>query len=274
VSTFLDTNRASWDERADIHVEDLSGAYGIERFLAGEDVLYPIEATEIGDVSGLRVLHLQCHIGLDTLCLARRGADVTGLDFSAAALRHARELAERAGLAARFVHGEVYDAAALCGVDFDLVYTTWGTISWLPDIRRWGSMVAAVLKPGGSLYFADQHPSLAVLDEVDGRPVPTFNWRTPSSLPLEFAASQTYTGDPRALLHTRNFNWIHPLSDILMALIDHGLVIERIAEHEGLPWAMFPLMKKEADRLYRLPTGTPRLPLAVSLRARKGSLRP
>src|SRR6185295_1350761 len=139
--------------------EDLTGAYGIERFLAGEDVLYPIEAAEIGDVSGLKVLHLQCHIGLDTLCLARRGARVTGLDFSAAALRHARGFANDAGIEARFVHGEVYDAAVLCGTDFDLVYATWGTISWLPDIRRWGAVVAALLKPGGALYFADQHPS-------------------------------------------------------------------------------------------------------------------
>jgi SAM-dependent methyltransferase len=269
VSTFLDKNRASWDERADIHVEDLTGAYGIERFLAGEDVLYPIEAGEIGDVRGLKVLHLQCHIGLDTLCLARRGAHVTGLDYSPAALRHARELAERAGLTARFVQGEVYDAAALCGTDFDLAYTTWGTISWLPDIRRWGAVVAAVLKPGGRLYFADGHPSLATLDEVDGRPVPTFNWRTPSSVPLEFTESQTYTGDPRPLQHMQNFNWIHPLSDILMAIIDHGLAIERIAEHEALPWAMFPLMKKGADRLYRLPSGLPRMPLSVSLQARK-----
>jgi len=269
VSTFLETNRASWDERADIHVEDLTGSYGIEQFLAGEDVLFPIEAAEIGDVGGLKVLHLQCHIGLDTLCLARRGARVTGLDFSAAALRHARDLAEKAGLMAHFVHGEVYDAPALCGSDFDLVYTSWGTINWLPDIRRWGMVVAAVLKPGGCLYFADQHPSFALLDEVEGRPVPIFNWRTPSSLPLEFAPSQTYTGDPRPLVNARNFEWIHPLSDVLMALIDHGLAIEYIAEHEGLPWAMFPLMQKGPDRLYRLPPGVPRMPLSLSLRARK-----
>ena len=269
MSTFLDTNRASWDERAEIHVEDLTGSYGIERFLAGEDVLYPIEAAEIGDISGLKVLHLQCHIGLDTLCLARRGARVTGLDFSAAALRHARTFADDAGIAAHFVHGEVYDAATLCGTGFDLVYTTWGTISWLPDIRRWGAVVAALLRPGGALYFADQHPSLATLDEVDGRPVPTFNWRTPSTLPLEFAPSQTYTGDPRPLEHMQNFNWIHPLSDLLMALIDHGLAIEHIAEHEALPWAMFPLMQPGPDRLYRLPAGLPRMPLSLSLRARK-----
>ena len=269
MTTFLDTNRASWDERADIHVEDLTGSYGIERFLAGEDVLYPIEAAEIGDVDGLKTLHLQCHIGLDTLCLARRGARVTGLDFSAAALRHAQELADQSGLEAHFVHGEVYDAPILCGEDFDLVYTTWGTINWLPDIRRWGNVIAAVLKPGGRIYFADGHPAFAILDEVDGRPAPMFNWRTPSTLPLEFAPSQTYTGDPRPLVNTRSFEWIHPLSDILMALIDHGMTIEYIAEHEALPWAMFPLMQKGPDRLYRLPAGIPRMPLAVSLRARK-----
>src|SRR5262249_15227664 len=137
MSTFVETNRASWDERAEIHVEDLTGSYGVDRFLAGEDMLYPIEAAEVGDGSGLKVLHLQCDIGIDTLCLARRGAAVTGLDFSAPALRHAHDLAERAGLAARFVHGEVYDAEALCGTGFDLVYTSWGTINWLPDIRRW-----------------------------------------------------------------------------------------------------------------------------------------
>lgn len=269
MSAFLDANLANWEERAEIHVEDLTGAYGIERFLAGEDVLFPIEAAEIGDVAGLDVLHLQCHIGIDTLCLARRGAHVTGLDFSPNALRHARDLAARAGLEARFIDGDVYAAPALVGGSFDLVYATWGTINWLPDVRRWGAVIGEVLKPGGRLYFADGHPSLAVLDEADGRIVPTFNWRTPSSLPLEFTPTQTYTGDPRRLVNARNFEWIHPISDVVMALVDNGLVIERIAEHEALPWAMFPLMEKGADRLYRLPAGMPRLPLSVSISAVK-----
>ena len=269
MESFLDVNRANWDERADIHIEDATGGYAIERFLAGEDVLFPIEAAEIGDVTGLETLHLQCHIGIDTLCLARRGARVTGLDFSPNALRHARDLAAKTGLAARFVQGEVYEAPALVGGGFDLVYTTWGTINWLPDIRRWGVVIASVLKPGGRLYFADGHPSLAVLDEVDGRPVPTFNWRTPSSLPLEFKPEQTYSGDPRPLVNARNFEWIHPISDIVMALIDNGLRIERMAEHEALPWAMFSVMKEGTDRLYRLPPGLPRLPLAISLSAIK-----
>jgi len=269
MSSFFDANRANWDERADIHVEDSTGAYAIERLVAGEDVLFPIEAGEIGDLSGQKVLHLQCHIGVDTLCLARRGARVTGLDFSRRALDHAQDLAARTGLQAEFVQGDVYDAPELVGNDFDLVYATWGTINWLPDVFRWGAVLASVLKPSGRLYFAECHPGLAVLEEVNGRLEPTFNYRTPSSVPLEFRPSQTYTGDPRQLANNLNFEWIHPVSDILKALIDNGMTLERIAEHEALPWQMFPMMVQGDDRLWRLPAGMPSLPLALSIGARK-----
>jgi 2-polyprenyl-3-methyl-5-hydroxy-6-metoxy-1,4-benzoquinol methylase len=272
MQSFLEANRVNWDERADIHVEDTTGAYAIERFLAGEDVLYPIEAAEIGDVAGLDVLHLQCHIGLDTLCLARRGARATGLDFSATAIGHARGFAERTGLQAHFVEGEVYDAPHLVGEGrFDLVYTTWGTITWLPSITLWADTIARLLRPGGRLYFADTHPVIATLEEVDGRIVPTFNWRTPASVPIASTVATTYTGDPRPLQNSQNFEWLHPVSDTLMALIGAGLAIERIAEHEALPYALFPMMKLHPDRLYRLPPGMPRLPLAISLVARKAA---
>lgn len=270
MTSFLDANRANWDERADIHVEDVTGAYAVERFLAGEDVLFPIEAAEIGDVAGLKVLHLQCHIGLDTLSLARRGAEVTGIDFSPHALRHARDFAERTGLSARFVEGDVYRAAELAGTGYDLVYTTWGTITWLPDIRRWGKVVADVLRPGGRLYFADTHPGFELLEEVNGRLEPTFSFRTPSSRPLAFNPTQTHTGDPRPLANSQSFEWVHPMSDILMALVDHGLVIERVAEHEALPFRMFPMMVEGGDRMWRLPAGVPRLPLSLSISAVKG----
>jgi len=269
MSSYLDANRANWDERADVHIDDRTGSYGIARFLAGEDVLCPIEAAEIGAVGGRDLLHLQCHIGLDTLSLARRGARVTGLDFSENAVRHAAALATQAGLEARFVLGDVYEAPEKVGGAFDLVYTTWGTICWLPDIRRWGATVAAMLKPGGRLYFADTHPAIQPLEEVDGRLVPTFGYRTPTGAPLAFTANQTYTGDPRQFLNTENFEWLHPLSDILMALIDNGLEIERVGEHEALPWQMFPMMVRGEDRMWRLPAGHPRLPLSISISARK-----
>src|SRR5215469_12339462 len=164
----IDINRRNWDERAGIHARDANGAYMLDRFRAGEDALHAIEAAELGDVRGKRVLHLQCHIGRDTLCLARRGADVTGLDFSGSALAVARRLSEQTGLKASFVQGTVDQAPRLTPGPFDLVFTTWGTICWLPDMAAWAKVIASVLAPGGELYFADAHPAFNVLEESAG----------------------------------------------------------------------------------------------------------
>ncbi len=172
-------------------------------------------------------------------------------------------LAEKAGLEARFVEGNVYHAPEIVGADFDLVYTTWGTTVWLPDIRGWAKAVAACLRPGGRFYYADTHPSLAVLEEVDGKLTPTFNFRTPSTVPLEFAAGPTYTGDPRVLTGP-SFEWIHPLSDILNALIDAGLMIEWVHEHEGLPFQMLPMMVRGRGPAVAAAGGRP-APAAVGL---------
>src|SRR4051794_2410103 len=158
-------NRAHWDELVDAHVR--SAFYNVAGFRRGETDLTPIEAAEIGDIAGLRVAHLQCHFGMDTMYLARRGARVTGLDFSANAVAAARTLAAETGSTAEFVEGNVYDAPRLLGEGLhDLVFTSWGTIIWLPDIVRWAQVVATLLKPGGRLYFLDGHPAVRSLDQA------------------------------------------------------------------------------------------------------------
>ncbi|WP_342234974.1 class I SAM-dependent methyltransferase [Inquilinus sp. OTU3971] len=158
-------NRANWDERVAVHLR--SAFYNVDGFRRGETDLGPIEAAEIGDIAGLRVAHLQCHFGMDTMYLARRGARVTGLDFSAKAIAAARALAAETGSGAEFVEGDVYDAPRLLGEGVhDLVFTSWGTIIWLPDIVRWAQAVAALLKPGGRLYFLDGHPAARALDQA------------------------------------------------------------------------------------------------------------
>src|SRR5499427_4180454 len=144
----INVNRRNWDERAAIHARDTTGFYTLDRFCAGESALHKIEAAELGDVHGKRVLHLQCHIGLDTLRLARLGAVATGLDFSGAAVEAARGLAKETGLKADFVQGTVDEAPRLTPGPFDLVFTTWGVLCWLPDMRIWASVVASVLAPG------------------------------------------------------------------------------------------------------------------------------
>lgn len=265
----IEINRLNWDERATIHARDTTGDYHLDRFRAGEDMLIPIEAGELGDIAGKRVLHLQCHIGRDTLCLVRRGAVATGLDFSGGALAVARALASETGLKADFVQGRIEEAPLLTPGPFDLVFTTWGTICWLPDLRVWAKAIASVLAPGGELYFADAHPTFAMLEEQDGRLVPTYDFQTPPDRPLAFVSPTTYTGDPTIMTHQATREWVHSLSTIFSALIEADMQITMFREHEVLPWPGSPIMVAVSDRLWRLPDGPVRIPLSFSLRARK-----
>ncbi len=261
-------NLRNWDERAIIHTRDTTGDYMLDRFRAGEDSLHEIEAAELGDVAGKHVLHLQCHIGRDTLSLARRGAIVTGLDFSSEALKTAQQLAAETGLNGTFVEGRVEDAPRLTPGPFDLVFTTWGTICWLPDLKPWAHAIADVLKPGGELYFADIHPGFAMLDLKDGQLVQIFDYQTPRDAPLAFTTPTTYTGDPTIMQNQETREWIHALSTIIGSLLEAGLSLTMFREHEVLTWSAPGLVPK-TDRLWQLPDGHPRLPLSFSLRAVK-----
>jgi SAM-dependent methyltransferase len=265
----LGLNRLNWDERAMIHARDTTGAYMLDRFRAGDDALHSIEDAELGDIAGKRVLHLQCHIGRDTLCLVRRGAMATGLDFSSTALDVARRLAAETGLKATFVEGTVDRAPELTPGPFDLVFTTWGTICWLPDVYVWAKVIASVLRPGGELYFADAHPAFLVFEEIDGRLALTYDFQTPADRPLELTEPTTYTGDPQIMIHQATRNWIHSLSSILSALISAGMTITMFREHEILPWQGLPSLIPADERFWKLPQGCPRIPLSFSLRARK-----
>jgi SAM-dependent methyltransferase len=269
MADWLTLNRRNWDERVPIHARDTTGYYRVKEFLAGADTLYPIESAAIGDVSGRRVLHLQCHFGLDTLSLARRGAVVTGVDFSPAAIALAREITNKSGLPARFIEANVYDAAKSAGSGYDLVYTTWGTIVWLPDVAGWAQVIAETLGEGGRLYFLDTHPAAETMEEVDGRLIPTYRWRTPADAPLVCEGGVTYTGDDTRLAASTTHEWIHPVSDILSALIDAGLTITSVHEHDHLPDRRFPMMIDTGDRMFALPTGTRHVPLALSIEATK-----
>jgi SAM-dependent methyltransferase len=269
MSSYSEANRRSWDERVAIHRRDANGFYEVQTVLNGGDKLNAIEASEIGNVQGCRIAHLQCHFGLDSICLAQRGALVVGLDFSPAAISEARRLASETGVEARFVEGDVYDARALLSGDFDGVYVTWGAINWLPDIGAWAKVVASLLKPEGWLYLAESHPSALCLDMIDDRIIPRFDWRTPPDRPIVDDEEVTYTGDETPLVNHRTYNWIHPFSDLLNGLIEAGLKLDWLHEHAALTWKLFPNMEEGADGLYRLPHDHPQLPLSFSLKARR-----
>ena len=266
---YFATNRRTWDERAQIHWRDSTGFYDIDALRRGDNRLLPIEDRELGDVKGRRLAHLQCHFGLDTLALARQGAEATGLDFSPVAIANARSLARELGIAATFVEGNVYDARSLVDGTFDIVLSSWGAIPWLPDIRRWAKVVASLLARGGYVYLAEGHPSLSMLDERDPGLRPGYDFRTPPDAPIATDDETTYTGDTTQLVHRRNYNWIHPLSDVIMAMLEAELRLVFVHEHEELPWPFAPFFEEiaESPGMYRLPKGHPRLPLSFSIKA-------
>ncbi|MCR9177302.1 MAG: class I SAM-dependent methyltransferase [Alphaproteobacteria bacterium] len=272
-------NKARWEEVVDVHLrsDGLEDGYDIAGAKAGTNRLTVIEEAELGPVDGLDVLHLQCHFGLDTLRLRRLGARVTGLDFSAKAIAAARVLFEDAGETGRFVEGDVYAAADLIQDRFDLVFVNWGAINWLPDIFAWARVVAACLRPGGRLYLCESHPAGLMFDHesdlgemVRGRVALRFPYfHRPEPTVLEEA---DYADPDAQMANTVSHEWSHPISDILNALIQAGMNLEWLHEHDRIAWKLLPIMEKDEHRLFRLPPDFPiRVPLSLSLSARKSS---
>jgi SAM-dependent methyltransferase len=229
-------NRANWDARTRIHLAP--GGYDLSRLETGRAALDPIVEAELPDVSGRRVLHLQCHFGMDSLVLARRGAIVTGLDFSSPAIAAARELSTRLDLSARtrFVEADLYDALTAIPepASFDLVYVTWGTICWLPDILRWTRIVASFIRPGGALYLAEAHPAACVLDDRAALPDGMPGLLVPYFLDGPFVEDEPrdYANTAVVVKGARQYTFMHSLGRIVTGLITSGLTLDWLHEHD------------------------------------------
>lgn len=265
VANWREINRDNWDDRTRVHAD--SDFYDLPGFRAGRSTLRPFEIAELGDVAGRSLLHLQCHMGQDTLSWARRGAHVTGLDLSGEAVRVARALAADTGLAgrARFVASDVYEAReALGGERFDIVYTGLGALVWLPDLTRWAEVVASLLNPGGVLYLVEFHPVTDMLDD-DGRTV-AHDYFDASGRVEDFA--HTYTDGP-PLEKTVTVQWFHPLGEVITAVARAGLRVEFLTEHATTLFQRYPVLQRDEHdgSTYRFPDGQPRVPLMYSLRA-------
>jgi SAM-dependent methyltransferase len=257
-----DLNRAWWDERVPLHVA--SDFYDVEGFKSGASTLREFELDEVGEVSGRSLLHLQCHFGLDTLSWARRGARVTGLDFSEPAIEAARTLAQDTGLDAEFVVASLYDApAALGDRRFDVVYTGLGALNWLPDIRKWAGVVARLVVPGGFLYLSEFHPFTWVFGDDDLTVEHDYFQREP----FEFDDPGTYADLAAATASNRTEEWQHTLGDVVTAVIDAGLRVELLREHDFTLFPRWPFLEQRGGTFLQ-PEGRPRLPLIFSLRAR------
>lgn len=272
MNDFFAANRANWDDRVAVHWGP--DGYDAPGFIADPGMISDVVAFDrayLPDLTGRRLIHLQCHFGMDTLSWARLGAVVTGVDFSEKAIAAAHRLSEESGTPGRFVVSDVYSAPQAVGETFDVVYTGVGALNWLPDVGRWARVVADLLEPGGTLYFREGHPVMWSLDwlEQDDRLVIRYPYFEVDE-PVAWDDAVTYSGSG-TLEHTRTYQWNHGLAEIITALINARFVLELFEEHRVCEWPGTPQMTRGDDGLYRLPeTQRDLVPLMYSLRARKG----
>lgn len=264
VDRYLELNRASWDERAPAHAA--SRFYGVDRFVEDPAFLSDVvrfDVPRLGDIRGLRGVHLQCHIGTDTLSLARLGARMTGLDLSPASLEQARLLSARAGPHVEFVEAALYDAMAVLDKgSFDFVFTGIGALCWLPSISRWAKVVAELLAPGGRLFLREGHPMLWTLEDErsDGLLVAEYPYFERAD-PMIFDDPGTYAETEAKFTHNVTHEWNHGLGEIVSALFEAGMELTMLVEHDSVPWEALPGQMTQgelgewrlSDRPWRLP---------------------
>ena len=244
-------NRANWDERVPAHAA--SPDYSVDKFIADPEFLSEVVRFDLpllGDISGQRGVHLQCHIGTDTISLARLGASMTGVDFSGPAVRQARALAGQTGADATFVESDVYEAAEAVGHGgFDFVFTGIGALCWLPSVSRWAQVVADLLRPGGRLFIREGHPMLWTLQ--DGRDDNLLVVEYPyfeRDVPMTFDEEGTYVTTDVVFEHNVTHEWNHGLGEIVTALLDAGMAITGLTEHDSVPWEALPGQMEQIGR--------------------------
>jgi SAM-dependent methyltransferase len=268
-------NRESWNKRTAVHAS--SSFYDLEAFKKGRTSLNKIELDELGEVTGKSMLHLQCHFGMDTLSWARRGARVTGVDFSDEAIKLAREINDELGLDAKFICSNVYDLVAGSesrgrsyspldegGGWADIVFTSYGTIGWLPDLEKWAAVIAHFLKPGGVFYIVDFHPVLWMMDEkFEHIKYSYFNADT-----IREETSGTYTNRD-AVIRSVEYSWNHPLSELFTALLKNNLSIVHFHEFPFSPYPCFDHVEQGADGMWRITGMDEKMPMLYSIKAVK-----
>jgi SAM-dependent methyltransferase len=259
---YLRLNRDSWNQRTAVHLD--SDFYDVEGFLAGKCSLNSIELDLLGDLAGKSLLHLQCHFGQDSLALARRGAKVTGVDLSDKAIEAARALAVKSGIFAEFVCCDLYSLPEHLSGSFDVVFTSYGTVGWLPDLDPWAKVISHFLKPGGHFVMADFHPVLWMMDD-------DFREITHGYFKGEAIVEQntgTYT-DPLATLEHTEVSWNHSIADILGSLLKQGIDLEDFREFDYAPYDCFRHTIEVAPRRYQIKHLKGKLPMVYAIKGSK-----
>ena len=266
-----ETNRRFWEEATALHIEP-NDYYNITGFMEGVLSLRPLEIKEVGSISGRSLLHLQCHLGLDTLSWNRLGAIVTGVDFSESSIAYARRLANMTGIEASFVCCNLYEIPRHLSNKFDVVFTSYGAIRWLHDLRRWAEIAFDLINPGGFLYVVDTHP--LVLDQT------TFEHKIvrPNGSSLSFAEQPPEVGfsfdyaQKEVEIQTIRYVWNHSLEHIIDAISKTGFQLDFVREHQFCDDAYLPRMIKNVQGWWVFSENTSHLPLMFSLKASRSKV--
>ena len=259
---YIKKNKETWNIKTDIHVA--SAFYDMDSFLKGKNTLNDIELELLGDVSGKSILHLQCHFGQDSISLARLGATVTGVDFSENAVRKATELATKLQVNASFICCDVYSLPQFLDGAFDIVFTSYGTIGWLPDMERWASVVSRFLKPGGKFVMAEFHPVVWMYDNDFEKVI----YKYAVGLPIVETETGTYA-DKSAPVTTETITWNHGIGEVLNSLIQHGLEINQLREYDYSPYDCFNKVEEFAPGKFRISVFGNNIPMLYSILATK-----
>jgi SAM-dependent methyltransferase len=267
---YFSANEAHWNAATPLHLGP-GEVYDVEGFRQGKSALLPLELEEVGDVRGKSLLHAQCHFGMDTLSWARLGARCTGVDFSGEAIAAARGLNEELGLDSQFICCNLYDLDQHVSEKFDIVYTSYGVLCWLPDLTQWAQLLADRLKPGGVFHLIEFHPfrySFNFGAPFDGTlQKPYFSTGEVAHYPADDDGVDYHATE--APLRQESYEWHYTLGEIVTAIASSGLKIEHLREHEVTAFRTFPDMVKGPDGLFRFKEGTSPIPLVFSLKAMK-----
>lgn len=259
-------NQLNWNERVPIHIA--SKSYRLDSFKAGRCSLKSIELEELGDVSGKSLLHLQCHFGMDTLSWARRGAKVTGVDFSEKAIEQARILADELNINAEFVLSDIYDLQKNLDRQFDIVFTSYGVLCWLSDLDAWAKIISHFLKPDGIFYIVDGHPLANMFDE-ESKDQLIIKRSYFNNGPIKYNCPFTYTDGDAYLTNDLSYEWSHSIGEIVNSLINSGLEIKFINEFPFSFHRYLPFMIEDENGWWRLPNDEGHIPFMFSLMAKK-----
>ncbi len=262
-------NLAHWNELVGVHL-GAGSDYDVAGFKAGRISVKAVERRELGDVAGKSLLHLQCHFGLDTLSWGRLGARVTGVDFSDSAIAAARDLATEIDVDARFICSNIYDLPEALHGEFDIVYTAYGALTWLPDLPRWARVAASFVRPGGTLYLAEFHPMGWIFDDTPGAAelrvrYPYF----PTGAPAMYEEDGSYADRSAKVENRRTYNYPFTIGDVVTSLIDAGLRIEHLHEFPGCCFPAFPFLEPRSDGLWYVPPSMGDIPLEFTIKATK-----